>query len=131
MPRGRRGVTDAELDVLKVLWDRGPSTIRELTDRLYPDGQTSHYATVQKLLERLQAKRCVARRSAGRAHLFRATVDREELIEDGLRRTAERLCEGSLTPLLTHLVRASRLTEDEAARLRRLVDDLDRKRGGR
>jgi len=130
VPRTHRNVTDAELEVLKLLWERGPSTIRALTDRLYPDGQTAHYATVQKLLERLEAKDCVRHRSEGRANVFRATVDRAELIEDGLRETADRLCEGSLTPLLTHLVNASRLTEADAARLRRLVDELDRKRGG-
>ena len=45
MVRSRRNVTDAELEVLKLLWDRGPSTIRQLTDRLYPDGGTAHYAT--------------------------------------------------------------------------------------
>lgn len=130
MPRARRNVTDAELDVLKVLWDRGPSTIRQLTDVLYPDGQTAHYATVQKLLERLAGKTCVAHRSEGRAHLFRATVDRRDLIEDGLRETADRLCEGSLTPLLTHLVGAAKLSKTEAARLRKLVRELERKRSG-
>ena len=56
-----RDVTDAELDVLRALWDDGKATIRVLTDRLYPSGGTSEYATVQKLLERLEAKGHVAR----------------------------------------------------------------------
>jgi predicted transcriptional regulator len=129
--RSRKGVTDAELDVLKVLWERGPSTIRRLTDRLYPDGGTAHYATVQKLLERLEAKSFVKKRLRGRANVYSATVDRNALIVDGLRETADRLCEGSMTPLLTHLVSTARLSGEELARLRDLVDRLDRRKGPR
>lgn len=125
MTRSPRNVTDAELQVLKVLWEQGPSTIRQLTDVLYPAGQTSHYATVQKLLERLDGKRCVARRARGRANVYRATVDRDDLIADGLRDTAERLCDGSLAPLLTHLVGSARLDRREVARLRKLVAELE------
>src|SRR5206468_5487882 len=49
-------VPDAELAVLRELWDKGPESIRQLTDALYPGGSDAHYATVQKLLERLEAK---------------------------------------------------------------------------
>ncbi|MCP3979178.1 MAG: BlaI/MecI/CopY family transcriptional regulator [bacterium] len=116
-------VTDAELSVLKLLWDRGPATIRELTDRLYPGGGTSHYATVQKLLERLAGKGCVERKPQGRSNVYNAAVDRQVLIRDRLRETADKLCEGSLTPLLTHLVGATNLAPEEIAMLRRLVDE--------
>ena len=50
-------IPDAELEVLKALWKSGPATIRELTARIYPQGGTSAYSTVQKLLERLIAQR--------------------------------------------------------------------------
>jgi len=116
-------VTNAELSVLKRLWSAGPSTIRELTDALYPGGSASHYSTVQKLLERLEAKRCVGRRTRGRAHEFRARVGRGELIVRRLRQTADRLCGGSLTPLLTQLVDSESLTDDELRTLRDLVAD--------
>jgi len=122
MTRGPSDVTDAELAVLKLLWERGPATIRELTDRLYPDGDAAHYATVQKLLERLQSKRCVGRKRQGRGHVYNAAVVREELIARRLRDTADRLCEGSLTPLLTHLAGTTRLSREELAALRRIVD---------
>jgi BlaI family penicillinase repressor len=125
MAQTRKNVTDAELDVLKVLWEMGPSTIRTLTDRLYPDGGTAHYATVQKLLERLEAKRHVRKHPKGRVNVYSSAVDRKGLIADRLRETADRLCEGSLTPLLTHLVGNARLTDAELAQLRELVDRLD------
>jgi predicted transcriptional regulator len=118
-------VTDAELAVLKELWDQGASTIRQLTDRLYPGGSAAHYATVQKLLERLEAKGCVTRHSAGRAHSFAPAVDRARIIERRLRETADKLCEGSLTPLLTQLVGSARLSKAELASLRDLVRRLE------
>ena len=119
-------VTEAELSVLKALWENGPSTIRELTDRLYPGGDAAHYATVQKLLERLRSKSCVGRRAKGRGHLYAARVERDALIARRLRNTANQLCEGSLTPLLTQLVRGGSLTEDELADLRDLVERAGR-----
>jgi predicted transcriptional regulator len=122
-----RDVTDAELDVLRVLWDTGPTTIRDLTDRLYPSGGTSEYATVQKLLERLKGKGHVARRAEGRQNVFRATVRREELVARRLRDTADQLCDGSLTPLITQLVSSGRLSREELRELRRMVDRAARR----
>lgn len=131
MRASRIPVTDAELEVLKALWALEGATIRELTDRLYPAGGASHYATVQKLLERLAAKSYVRRRSRGRVNVFRATVDRAELIAGRLRETADRLCDGSLAPLLTQLVDAASLTPAELATLRDLVERRDEPRRGK
>jgi predicted transcriptional regulator len=117
---------DAELAVLAALWEQGQATIRQLTDALYPQGTEAHYATVQKLLERLEAKGCVARDRSSWAHVFRAAVAREELIGRRLRAVAEQLCGGSLTPLLTNLVRSKRLTTKERRQLRALMDELDK-----
>ena len=128
MPNRRKNVTETELAVLKTLWEQGPSTIRRLTDRLYPEGDTAHYATVQKLLERLETKAYVRRRQEGRVNVYTAVVDLRELIADRLRDTAERLCEGSLTPLLTHLVGSAELSTRELAELRQLLDRLDPER---
>jgi BlaI family transcriptional regulator, penicillinase repressor len=120
-------VTDAELAVLQVLWDRGPATIRVLTDALYPEGNDAHYATVQKLLERLEAKGHVSRDRRPHAHVFTATTDRDALVGRRLRVMAEKLCGGMMGSLLTHLVRAEELSPDERRELRALMDELDRK----
>ena len=128
MVRPKHDVTDAELAVLKKLWALGPSTIRELTDRLYPGGATAHYATVQKLLERLESKRCVKRRGRGRANEYRATVQVADLIDHTLRGAAARLCDGSLVPLLTHLVNATQQDAEQVEELKRLVQRLDKGR---
>lgn len=127
MSRRPQDVTDAEREVLRALWEQGPATIRALADELYPGGSTSEYATVQKLLERLSDKGHVSRRADGRQHVWSAAVRREELVARRLRDTADELCDGSLTPLLTQLVSTARLTREELAELRRLVDRLARK----
>jgi len=125
--RRPQDVTHAEREVLRALWERGPAPIRTLADALYPGGGASEYATVQKLLERLEAKGHVARRAEGRQNVFSARVRREQLVARRLRDTADELCDGSLTPLLTQLVSTARLSREELLELRRLVDRLARK----
>ncbi len=115
-------LTDAEFAVLEPLWHDGPRTIRQLTARLYPGQSTSDYATVQKLLERLEAKGCVRRDRSALAHVFRATIAREQLIDEQLRQIADRLCDGSLVPVLNQLVRQVPLSRDELADLKKLLD---------
>lgn len=110
-------VPDAELAVLQTLWEHGPATIRQLVERLYPQGTQSQYGTVQKLLERLENKKCVVRDRTPWPHVFRAKVDRETLIGWRLRETAEKLCGGSLTPLLLHLLKAESLDDEERREL--------------
>jgi predicted transcriptional regulator len=124
MARTPQDVTDTELAILQILWERGATTIRQLTDLLYPDGGTAHYATVQKLLDRLERKGFILRDRRPAAHTFAAAVNRDELIGRRLQAMAEELCGGSLTPLLTHLVRARRLTARERQELHDLIDQL-------
>ncbi len=128
--RSPAGITDTELDVLKALWSEGSSTIRELTNLIYPEGGTAHYATVQKLLDRLESKAFVKRGQRGRLNEYSAAIGREAMISRGLQETAERLCEGSLSPLLTQLIGSGRLTTEELSSLRELVDRLERETKG-
>jgi predicted transcriptional regulator len=126
MARTPQDVTEMELSILQRLWDHGPSTIRQLTEALYPSVNPSCYATVQKLLDRLERKRYVRRHRGDAAHTFTATVGRDDFIGQRLQQMAEQMCGGSLTPLLTHLVRARRLNARERRELRDLIDELDR-----
>ena len=126
MARPAQDITESELLVLRVLWDRGASTIRQLTEVLYPRGGAAQYATVQKLLDRMEAKGYVRRDRSLYVHLFEAVLDRDELIGRRLRSLAETLCDGSLTPLLTHLARAKDLTDAERLALRAIIDERTR-----
>ena len=116
-------VTDAELAVLQVLWDEDATTIRQITDRVYRNGGASAYATVQKLLERLEDKQCVQRdRSAMAARLPRGRQSRcghwEAFTRRGgkaLRRIADAVAD-ELTPNRSDWSRGS-------AQLRKLLEN--------
>ncbi|HZL90829.1 MAG TPA: BlaI/MecI/CopY family transcriptional regulator [Pirellulaceae bacterium] len=125
MPRPPQDVTDAELAILNVLWDRGKATVRELAEELYDKSSASQHATVQKLLERLEGKGCVSRDRDSWPHTFEPAIAREDLIGRQLQQTADKLCDGSLQPLLTHLVKAGRLSAEDRQSLRGLLDQLN------
>jgi BlaI family penicillinase repressor len=127
MPREAQDVTEAELNILQILWDRGRSTTRQITDSIYPRGGQVQYATVQKQLERLEAKGFVHRDRSIFVHVFTAAVDRDELIGRRLQDMADKLCGGSLVPIVSHLARRPHLTEQENRSLRELLDQLQRK----
>ncbi len=126
MARTPQDVTATELAVLQILWERGPSTRRQITDELYPGGGPAHFTTVQKLLERLEDKGHVVRRSGDGPVTFTATLDREQLISRRLLDVADKLCGGSLTPLLMNLVRAKSLTPRELQELQSLLQELNK-----
>jgi predicted transcriptional regulator len=128
MARTPQDVTAAELAVLEVLWDKGPSSRRQLADVLYPDDGPAHYTTVQKLLQRLEGKGFVTSHE-GPVRTFAATLSRDELIRQRLQRVADSLCDGSLTPLLMHLVQDRRLSDQEVEQLRDLIRQHTRRKG--
>jgi len=114
-------VTDTELAILRLLWDHGSSPIRKLTETLYSSGTTSHYATVQKLLDRLESKGFVARDRSSMVHVFRPLCSRDAYIGGRLRTMADKLCGGSLTPLLTNLLQHEQLSAEQRRELRNLL----------
>ena len=119
-------VTDAELAVLRHLWDRGTATRRQLTDAVYPDGGPAHYTTVQKLLERLEAKGHVRSELVDGVRVFAATVGRDDLIRRRLRDVADKLCDGAVAPLLMNLVGAGPVSDADLAELKALVRRLSK-----
>ena len=98
------------------------TTIRELTDELYPDGNASDFATVQKLLQRLEKKGFVTRQGQKGAVQFRAAVNRDELLGRRLQQVVDSLCDGSLTPLIEHLVNSRKLSQQERQSLKDMLD---------
>lgn len=117
-------ITDGELAILQVLWERGEATSREITAAIHDEVSDPKMASVQKLIERLEGKGCVERDRSERAHRFRPLVSREEYLRNRLESLADRLCEGSLGPLVTTLLRSERLPGHERESLRKLIHDL-------
>jgi predicted transcriptional regulator len=128
MGRTLPNVTDAELAVLQLLWERGPSAVRQVADALYPGGGPSEYATAHRLLERLEGKHYVRRDKAEGVYVFRAALDREAVLGQQLETLVERVCGGSLQPLLSTLVKSKRLTAEELRGLLELVEKESRRK---
>lgn len=121
-------VSDAELDVLKVLWADGPSTVRDVEAQLRKRRRRWAYTTILTLLSRLKEKGYVRQdRSGGAAHVFHAAITREQLLADGLSDLADRICDGTASPLVHALVQGKRLSAGDIADLRKLLDDMERK----
>jgi predicted transcriptional regulator len=116
-------LSEAEREVLRVLWDHGSGTVRQTNEVLAARGRRWAYTTVATLLQRLQTKQYVTADSSVVPHVYRAIVSREGLLERRLKDAAEELCDGRAAPLILALVQGNRFSAEELARLRRLLDD--------
>jgi predicted transcriptional regulator len=117
-------VSDAELQVLKVLWTAGPATVREVAAALRRQRRRLAYNTVLTLLSRLRDKGYVASDRREPAHLFSAVVTRDDLLGSSLTALADRVCDGLASPLVLALVRGRTFSTDEIRYFRKLLDDL-------
>ena len=126
--RSADDVTETELAMLQVLWDRGEATRRQVADALYPGGGESHYATVQKLLGRLETKGFARHERRDGVLVFQASVDRDEFIRRRLEGLAEKLCGGAAAPLVMNLVRSQPLSPAEIEELYALLRERRRAR---
>lgn len=126
---GRAPLANAELAVMQLLWREGRTTARQIREALYGERRNQH-GTVQRLLQRLEEKGYVERDAALPVHLFSATVSRERYASDQLEELACRLTGGSVVPMLSQLMEQKRLSQAEIDRLRRILEDHDRGRGG-
>lgn len=124
----RPPVSETELEILKVIWEHGPGTVREINARLRPTGRRWAYTTVLTLLQRLEAKGYVASNKTGLAHVFRAVVSRDRLLRQRLKDLAQQLCEGAPAPLVLALVESQHFSEEEIEQFRRLLDELEKGR---
>jgi BlaI family penicillinase repressor len=112
--------TARELDVITVLWDRGPSTVAEVQRAL--DDELA-YTTVLTVLRILEDKGYVDHTAEGRAHRYGPLVERVAAGDSALRRLKQRLFSGSPELLLTRLVEDEALTEDELRRMKDLLTE--------
>ena len=119
-----RPPTPAELEILGVLWKRGPSTVREVQEALDEDRPTG-YTTVLKLLQIMTEKQLVSRDERARAHVYVARLPeahtQRQLVSDLL----DRAFGGSAMKLVMHALSAKKTSPDEIARIRRMLDEME------
>ena len=122
--------TDAELGLLRVLWQRGPSTVRQIHD-VVSQARPTGYTTVLKLLQIMTEKGLVRRDETDRTHVYEVCSSEEQTQRQLVRDLLERAFGGSSTRLVMQALAAKRATPEELAEIRRLLEDHEEDRHGR
>ena len=113
--------TEAELELLRVLWDKQPATVREVCDELNRE-RAFGYTTVLKLLQIMHAKGLVLREESGRAHLYRSAISQDAMQSRYLRELSVRLFSGSAAQLVLHALAMDPASPEELNEIRALLE---------
>ncbi len=119
--------TEAELELLRVMWERGPSTVREIHDSL-SDSKDTGYTTTLKILQKMTDKGLVHRDESERSHVYSAAIPAEKTQRQLVRDLLQRAFGGSPAKLVLQALSEKRATADELAEIRRLLDQLQKPR---
>lgn len=116
--------TDAELGILRVLWRRGPSTVREVHEALGEAGTTG-YTTALKLLQIMTEKGWVVRDESRRAHVYSASAPQSEVQKSLVGDLLDRAFGGSASQLVQQALASRPASTEELAEIRRILDDME------
>lgn len=116
--------TDAELAVLRVLWQRGPSTVREVWEQLNPQ-QGTGYTTVLKTMQIMVEKGLLARDETDRSHVYRSARSEAQTQRQVVGYLLDRLFAGSAPKLVMQALATRKATPEELAEIRTLLDNME------
>ena len=122
--------TPGELEILQVLWERGPCTVREVMEALAP-GRHRAYTTVMSLMNVMFDKGLVKRQPRGRAFVYRPVETRKKTLSAMVGDLLGRAFDGSAAAMVTHLLEEAKLSEDELDEIGEAIDAHRRERGER
>jgi predicted transcriptional regulator len=117
--------TDAELAILRVLWERGPSTVREVQEALHEERGTG-YTTALKLLQIMTEKGLVQRNDSQRTHVYEVAASRDHTQRQLVSDLLERAFGGSAEQLVLQALSARKSSREELAQIRELLNELER-----
>src|SRR5262249_4053206 len=124
MDEKKAGLSVAERETLRALWEHGPGTVRQIMELLAHGRRRWAYSTVATLLRRLELKGYSASEQVAGTLIYRAAVSREDLLERRLKDAAVELCDRAEAPLVfLALVEGNRFTADELDRIRQIIDE--------
>ena len=124
---GTERITNAEMAVMELLWKSEQLTARQIQEQLYGDSAKAQHGTVQRLVQNLEEKGFVHRDRSLGVHLVSAIVGREAYGGLQLESLAEKLTGGSIAPLLTHLLDEKKLDKAEIKRLRKILEEAQKR----
>ncbi len=117
--------TDAELDILRVLWSQGPCTVRQVHENLPPEPPRG-YTTVLKLMQIMSEKGLVRRDKRQRAHVYEATVAAEQTQRNLLTHLLDKVFAGSSSQLVMRALSAGKASKEELAEIKRLIGKMEK-----
>lgn len=125
MGERQHDLSDAKLEVLSVLWDHGPCTVRQVLEHLHRGGRRIAYTTVLTFLTRLEQKRVVGSDKRGIAYVYRPLVTRDRIRRSRLKELLAQLYDGTAAPLVLQLMKTEKFSPEEIEELRDLIKRLD------
>jgi BlaI family penicillinase repressor len=126
MSNSQQKPTASELEILQVLWTRGPSTVREVHEIL-SEKRDMGYTNVLKLMQIMTEKGSVRRNESQRAHVYEVCQPEEKTKRGLAADVLERVFDGSASELMMHALAGRRASKEEIAELRRLLNEHERK----
>jgi len=114
----RRKPTDAELGILRVLWSRGPSTVRQIAERM---GREAGYTTVLKLLQIMTEKRLVTRDESARTHIYEAAYTQDQTERQLVTDLLDRVFDGSAAKLVLQALASNKASPEELDEIKKLI----------
>jgi predicted transcriptional regulator len=118
--------TDAELEILNVLWQRGASTVRDVQGQIVRSRPTMGYTTVLKLMQIMAEKGLVRRDESQRAHVYEARLAQEQTQRQLIGDLLERAFDGSATKLVMQALSAKKTSAKELSTIREMLDEFER-----
>jgi len=115
--------TDGELSILRILWERGPSTVRQVHELLAQERPAAVYTTALKLLQIMAEKGLVDRDERDRTHIYRARLSEETTQRQLLRDLLDRAFGGSAEKLVMQALATKRASAEELKSIRQAIDD--------
>lgn len=124
MAKTTRPLTPQELSIMKVVWRLGAVTVRDVYEALRTKRAIA-YTTVMTMMNILEEKGYLKKQRVERAFQYRPTRSRQQVVSGMVREFVHRVFDGAAQPLMLHLVKHERLTDEERGELRRLIGDSD------
>ncbi len=118
----RKKPTDAELAILRVLWARGPSTVRQIAEVMSDAGRETGYTTVLKLLQIMTEKGIVVRDESARTHIYAPASTQDQTQRQMVTDLLDRVFDGSAAQLVMQALAAKKTTPEELAEIRKLLN---------
>ncbi len=116
--------TDAELAILQVLWDNGPSTVRHVQDAL-EDARGTGYTTTLKLMQIMHEKGLLKRDDSSRSHVYSAAISREKTQRQMVGQLLEQVFDGSAKQLILQALSSRKSSKAELAEIRKLIEEIE------